>query len=1170
MLTSSEHWAGSGIDVQASVDNPSGCLTLNWLTDAQGQGRGFAAAVTCRSVCQHIEPLITAGPGSLDSNGVWTIDLCAGQLFELQAGVAFPQNNIAYTQSPATTSYSWRRADESEHRGPTLLEAFRTGGAYAFELSATDARGCRSLPPQRIVARVSPRPRFALAASVRDSVCAPDALSFTLSNGGSSSVQVLPQTAYFPIITHQVDSLPLPDGTGAAHESSININHFAPDLQLTAADQLERVCATMEHSWLRDLSIDLIAPNGRHIELHDHPGRFGNKAYLGEPILRDNNLNPPRPGVGYEYCWTPAAANAPWLQHLRENPQLLTLPAGDYAPKQDFARLVNTPLNGEWRIRVKDHWESDNGWIFSWRLQFATSLPLRRDSFSTQILTQHWLPNPAQSSYAPLQIGYVPTVAGVVAPTLRVVDDFGCRYDTSFSVVVLPADAAACAPCASRNDTLAAIDAVEGDTVVFALQDYFGGAGRYQYAGTQLLTAATNPASRPLELQLPVTDPAIERLGSNGAGLLEVCLDIAAADAADLTLSLSTPSGKTALLASGDATGRPGFRQTCFRAEEGAALNSAEALTANTLRSKESWDAFNNASTAGLWTLSISDDRGLTDTTVVYGWSLTFHHQALPVTSQLAPQVFALPDGRLATVADTSQLFRFVRQSADGCRHEVLVPVRVRKPCQLSLIELGYQSPKCPQSSDGNLTVLGLGAQGPALYRLGAEVNFDGKFVAVPSGAWTCTATDSVGCAATLTGELPRADTAAVSIYTEVRTCEPPRYAVALDTVGSLPLAAVWWVDLPGQYVDFRDSLLPGSYRLRIADSRGCITYRAVDLPDFAPLAVQVLAKAPSCDGGGDGEVTLSVSGGTPAYEAFWHDVGLGLERKFLFAGAYAGFVEDRYGCRADFNVTVPAAEPMVLELTTLDADCSSNASGSLAVYARGGQPPLLYSVDAAPFQPEPFRYDLAVGQHRVVVQDAKFCESSDTFSIGSIGEALKPLLREDIDLPAEATAGDTLQLIGGHGVGAGQPVQWAYTETAWFGCDTCWATAFVPEESGVLTLTRGAGAACRRVERFQLLVKDRLEVIVPTGFMPESHNMTDRLLQVHGRSGTVIERFAVFDRWGALIYEDHDFRVNAPRGWDGTFGGRPAPAGLYLYEVEYRERSGAAGRTRGNVQLVR
>jgi hypothetical protein len=196
------------------------------------------------------------------------------------------------------------------------------------------------------------------------------------------------------------DPLPLPDGVSsgatcstdvqctdaatpncvhkechASYVSKLNFIGFPQDSKLDDTGKLLKVCAKLEHSWLRDLQIELIAPNGTILPLQKFIDRSGGEIYLGQANDADDALNPV-PGVGYDYCWTagPSATttmlNAPmqnWNGHE-------VVPAGDYQPDVPFTALQGTDLNGQWEFRVTDLWGIDNGFLFSWSISFDPTL----------------------------------------------------------------------------------------------------------------------------------------------------------------------------------------------------------------------------------------------------------------------------------------------------------------------------------------------------------------------------------------------------------------------------------------------------------------------------------------------------------------------------------------------------------------------------------------------------------------------------------------------------------------------------------------------------------------------------------------------------------------------------------------------------------------------------
>lgn len=174
-------------------------------------------------------------------------------------------------------------------------------------------------------------------------------------------------------------SLVLPDGACPedetqpceGYENPITFTGFTNGQTLNDITKLLGVCVNMEHSWMRDLVIYAQCPNGTRVMLSDFEGHTGGQVYLGQP--NDFDEGNPVPGVGWDYCWTPTAVNAPWIPYANAN-NVGTLPAGDYQSSQPLNAFVGCPLNGEWRIRVEDRWGIDNGFIFRWSVKFDPSI----------------------------------------------------------------------------------------------------------------------------------------------------------------------------------------------------------------------------------------------------------------------------------------------------------------------------------------------------------------------------------------------------------------------------------------------------------------------------------------------------------------------------------------------------------------------------------------------------------------------------------------------------------------------------------------------------------------------------------------------------------------------------------------------------------------------------
>jgi len=159
----------------------------------------------------------------------------------------------------------------------------------------------------------------------------------------------------------------------ASYTSTLNFVGFPKGGRLADVNTLLSVCVKMEHSWLRDLQIDLIAPDTRVITLHNFVARTGGEIFLGEANDSDS-AGSPIPGVGYRYCWTPGASTI-----MLDSPTVpiggdQVLPAGDYASASPWSSMAGAPLNGAWTMRVTDLWSADNGFMFEWSIAFAPML----------------------------------------------------------------------------------------------------------------------------------------------------------------------------------------------------------------------------------------------------------------------------------------------------------------------------------------------------------------------------------------------------------------------------------------------------------------------------------------------------------------------------------------------------------------------------------------------------------------------------------------------------------------------------------------------------------------------------------------------------------------------------------------------------------------------------
>ena len=94
--------------------------------------------------------------------------------------------------------------------------------------------------------------------------------------------------------------------------------------------------------------------------------------------------------------------------------------------------------------------------------------------------------------------------------------------------------------------------------------------------------------------------------------------------------------------------------------------------------------------------------------------------------------------------------------------------------------------------------------------------------------------------------------------------------------------------------------------------------------------------------------------------------------------------------------------------------------------------------------------------------------------------------------------------------------------------------------------------------------IEQDLKLFIPSAFTPNGDGLND-VFEIKGR---FIGNYTlkVFNSLGSVVYQSTDANPN----WDGTYQGKPLPAGAYAYEIIVKTEFGATKRRTGTVTLIR
>ncbi|MGB0916529.1 MAG: gliding motility-associated C-terminal domain-containing protein, partial [Flavobacteriales bacterium] len=88
--------------------------------------------------------------------------------------------------------------------------------------------------------------------------------------------------------------------------------------------------------------------------------------------------------------------------------------------------------------------------------------------------------------------------------------------------------------------------------------------------------------------------------------------------------------------------------------------------------------------------------------------------------------------------------------------------------------------------------------------------------------------------------------------------------------------------------------------------------------------------------------------------------------------------------------------------------------------------------------------------------------------------------------------------------------------------------------------------------------------VFMPNAFMPDGINRIFKPVSIYVQANTYL--FQIYNRWGQRLFETN----NPEEGWDGSYGGKKAAQGAYVYYVQFVSSDGQTYSKNGSVTLIR
>ncbi len=265
------------------------------------------------------------------------------------------------------------------------------------------------------------------------------------------------------------------------------------------------------------------------------------------------------------------------------------------------------------------------------------------------------------------------------------------------------------------------------------------------------------------------------------------------------------------------------------------------------------------------------------------------------------------------------------------------------------------------------------------------------------AGTYTITVEDESGCTATETIDLNEPAqplTAIIQAFEypsgdEISCLGADDGLIGTEVNGGTPPYSFNWNGPDGYTSDDQNisDLEPGEYTLVVEDANSCVYTQIITLTEPAEelTATSEITSDVSCNGGNDGEITVSPSGGSGSYEIEWDGPDGFSSSDFtisnLSSGIYTYIVTDVNGCEFIAQIDLSQPAPINLEAEITDAECET-PTGAIDLSVTGGTSPYEFEWDN-----DEITEDLdgvAAGDYTVIVTDDLGCTATETYTVST------------------------------------------------------------------------------------------------------------------------------------------------------------------------------------------
>ncbi len=241
----------------------------------------------------------------------------------------------------------------------------------------------------------------------------------------------------------------------------------------------------------------------------------------------------------------------------------------------------------------------------------------------------------------------------------------------------------------------------------------------------------------------------------------------------------------------------------------------------------------------------------------------------------------------------------------------------------------------CFDSNDGTATVTVSGGNAPYSYQWS---NNDTTQTAtnLAAQAYSVVVTDQTGCTFSDNVGINAPAPIAITLSANDALCfgQPSGSIQSQVTGGTMPYTYQWdngasTPDAPG--------VAAGDYCLTVVDANDCVATECITVGEASEIVLSTQTANAGCNGGSEGTIDLTTSGGTSPYSFLWSTGETTEDISGLTFGNYTVEVTDANGCVANLNVPISESDAISIDFQPINVLCFGDNTGAIDLTIGGG-----------------------------------------------------------------------------------------------------------------------------------------------------------------------------------------------------------------------------------------